>query len=447
MLKMMDKKDPFLCQFDQLEKSLVSVERCWFLPTRKSAIARFAELGFPTTRHEEWQHTNVTPMARTEFASGDSHEAAPAAEQIGDFLFDGQEVSRLVFVNGRFAERLSRCSSLPSGVTAGSLAAEIGSMEPTVQAHLARHAGYQDEAFAALNTALVQDGAFVHVAKGTIVEGPIHLLFITTADDHALVCHPRALIVAEAGSQVTIVETYAGVGSGQYFTNAVTEVVAKDNAVIDHYKIVREGHQAFHIGTLHLHQFRDSNVSSHTVTMSGGLVRNDITAILDGEGCDCTLNGLYMLNGDDHVDNHLRVEHAKPHCNSRECFKGVLDDRSCSVFSGRIIVHKNAQKTDAKQANMNLLLSDEALANSKPQLEILADDVKCTHGATIGQVDADAVFYLRSRGISEEAARSLLIYAFAKESLDCVRVPALKAQLEKMLLGRLPHGDLLQEAS
>ncbi len=446
MLEVDQEQDMYVLQFERLEKRLAGGDRAWLSPIRKAAIARFAELGFPTTRQEEWRYTNVAPIAHTDFEPAGADGPELSIHKISAFTFDDDNCSRLVFVNGRWAPQLSSIRPMPGGVKVCSLATALDADTRLVEPYLARHAGYQDQPFTALNTAFVEDGAFVHLPKGSVVDEPIHLLFVSTTTDHPVVTHPRILIVADAGSQATIVETYAGIGTGTYFTNAVTELVANPNAIIDHYKIEREVETAFHIGTLQVHQFRDSNVSSHVVSLGGALTRNDINAVLDGEGCDCTLNGLYMLRGTQHVDNHLRVEHVKPHCDSREFFKGVLDDRSRGIFTGRIVVHKDAQKTDAKQTNMNLLLSEEALADSKPQLEIFADDVKCTHGATIGQVDADAIFYLRSRGISEEAARSLLVYAFAGESLARVRVAPLRKRLEELIFARLPQGQLLREA-
>ena len=292
----------------------------------------------------------------------------------------------------------------------------------------------------------MEDGAYVHIPKGVYLEQPIHLVFVSTADAGPVVSHPRNLIVAETGSQATIIESYLGLGDGVYFTNAVTEIVVGENAVIDHYKVGREAQQAYHVGTTQIYQDRSSNASSHAVTIGGAIVRNDINTLLDGEGAQCTLNGLYLVSGRQHVDNHLRVEHAKPHCDSREFFKGVLDGHGKAVFTGRIIVRKDAQKTDAKQTNMNLLLSKHAQVDTKPQLEIFADDVKCTHGATIGQIDENAMFYLRSRGLSEPAARSLLVFAFASEAIDRIRPQLLRAQLRQMLFDRLPEGHRLQDA-
>ncbi len=419
--------------------------RAWLLPIRKAAMARFGELGFPTTRHEEWRYTNVAPIASTPFklAGRDTMHVSP--ERIKPFIFGGEQGHLLAFVNGRFAAKLSAIGALPDGVAVCALAEVLDRSGHLVERHLARLASFEEHAFTALNTAMMEDGAFVHIPKGVVVEEPIHLLFISAAPESAIVSHPRNLIVFGDSSQATIVETYAALDPGVYFNNAVTELVVGENAVVDHYKIVREADQAFHIGTLQLHQSRSSTVSSHAISLGGRLVRNDINAVLDGEGCECTLNGLYMVDGMRQVDNHLVVDHAKPHCDSREFFKGILDGKSRGTFSGRIIVRKDAQKTDAKQTNKSLLLSETAQVDSKPQLEILADDVKCTHGATIGQVSAEAIFYLRSRGISEAAARSMLVFAFAYESIEHVRVEALRAQLRKLLLESLPQRQLLQE--
>jgi len=277
------------------------------------------------------------------------------------------------------------------------------------------------------------------------VEQPIHILHVSTVTRSPSVTHPRNLIVVEANSQVAIAETYAGLGEGVYLTNTVTEVIAEDNAVVDHCKVVVEGPRAYHMSTFQVHQYRDCTTAAHAFMMGGSLTRNDINATLDGEGGHCTLSGLSMLDGTQHVDNHLRVEHAKPHCDSREYFKNVLDGASRGAFSGRIIVHKDAQKTDAKQSNMSLLLSDKAQADSKPQLEIFADDVKCTHGATIGQIDKDAVFYLRSRGLSERDARGMLVYAFALERIVHVRPELLRTHVEGLAFAKLPAARVPRE--
>ena len=445
MVEVQNTQDVYTAEFQRREKDFSSGGGAWLLPIRKAAMARFAELGFPTKRHENWLYTNVAPIAQTAFQPAEDRDAEVIASEVAEHVFDS-DCCRLVFVNGRFSSRHSAVQGLPEGVKVCSLAAAMRTDSKRLEPHLARHANDQDNAFAALNTALMTDGAFVHIPKGVVVERPIHLLFLAVGGEQPEVTHPRNLIVAETNSQATIVETYAGVGGGEaYLTNAVTEVVANENATLVLYKIERECEQAFHVATTHFHQYRSSNVSFLNVLLGGILVRNDIYAMLDGEGCDCSLNGLSMLSGTQHADNHLWVHHAKPHCNSREYFKGIYDDQSHGVFCGRIFVEEGAQKTDAKQTNMNLILSDQALADSKPQLEIFADDVKCTHGATIGQIDNDAIFYLGSRGLSKEAARSMLIYAFANEMISQISIEPLRARLSELLFDRLPQTEMLRE--
>lgn len=431
--------------FDRLEKVPAGEARGWLLPIRKAAMARFSELGFPTLKHQDWTYTNVAPIAGSKFTPAGEVAADVRPEQIAEFTRWDTGCPRLVFVNGRFSRTLSSLSGLPDGIKVTSLSEAFRTDAATLEKHLAQHAEYQTHAFRALNTAFIDEGAFIHIPKGKIVERPIHVVYVT-AGHGSIVSHPRNLIVVESQAQATIVETYAGLHGGTYFSNVVSEVVAADGASVFHYKVVRESDDAFHIGTVQLHQYRSSHVSSHVVSMGGGLVRHDINAVLDGEGADSALDGLYVLNGTEHVDNHLQVDHVKPHCNSREYFKGVLDGKSRGVFTGRINVHKDAQKTDAKQTNKSLLLSPDAFVDSKPQLEIFADDVKCTHGATIGQMDDEAIFYLRSRGLNEAAAKSLLIFAFANESLERIRNEPLQQHLKNLLFERLPHGEFIRES-
>ncbi len=420
-------------------------EPLWLQQLRRKAARRFAELGIPTVRDEEWKYTNVSSLTDIPFApvSADSHRLP--AEQLDQIAFADLKCARPVLINGYYSEKLSSTGA-PDGVRLESLAKVLEKEPETVQAYLGRYAGFEEHAFNALNTALMRDGAFVYVPKGKIVKEPIHLLFISTASGEPTVSHPRTLILADSQSQVTIVESYLSLGSGVCFTNPVTEIVVRDGAVVDHYKLQDESRRAFHIATMHYCQDCTSTLSSNSITLGGALVRNNLNVVLDGEGAECTLNGLYLVTGEQHIDNHTRLEHAKPHCSSRELYKGILDGKSRGIFHGRILVHKGAQKTDSKQTNNNLLLSDEALINTKPQLEIYADDVKCTHGATIGQLDKDAIFYLRSRGISETAARSLLIYAFASEIVGRIKAEKLRARLDQYLLSWLPQGDLVKEA-
>ena len=329
---------------------------------------------------------------------------------------------------------------MPEGVKAGSLASALDSDGGLLEEHLARYASYRRNAFTALNTAFVEDGAFVYLPKDAVVKEPIHLLFLSTASKDPAVCHPRNLIVAGSSAQATVIESYAGLEGGVYFTNAVTEIVTGEQSRIDHTRLQRESERAFHVATMEVSQHRDSAFASRSISIGAKLVRNDLNVLLNGEGCDCTLDGLYLAGGEQHVDNHTTIDHAKPHCSSRELYKGILDGKSTGVFNGKIIVRKDAQKTDARQTNNNLLLSEESLINTKPQLEILADDVKCTHGATIGQLDEEALFYLRTRGIGDAAARSLLTYAFASEIIGRIRIQPIQCRLDLLLSRSLSKG-------
>jgi Fe-S cluster assembly protein SufD len=444
MTALMENTNTFVEEFERFQRSLGTNGHAWLTPVRKQAMQRFSELGFPSTRNEDWRFTNVAPITKLVFQRQQKPLKNVTAAQIQPYLFGEQH--RITFVNGTYAPDLSCVIGLPNGIRLSNLSAAIKEAGDGVQKHLARHANYENDAFTALNTAFLEDGAFVQIPPNTVIEAPIHLLLISTDANQPAVVHPRALILVGDNSQVSLIESYIGLGSGDHFTNAVTEIVAGENAIVDHYRVQRENMATFHISTLHLYQGRDSNISSLSANIGGLLVRNNVHAILDGEGGDCTLNGIYMTTDRQHVDNHLRVEHAKPHCHSWEYYKGILDQHSKAVFSGRIIVHKDAQKTDAKQTNKNLLLSEDAQIDTKPQLEIYADDVKCTHGATIGQLNKDALFYLRARGIAEEAARNMMIYAFANESLEQVKIEAVRRQLENLLLERLPGGERLKEA-
>lgn len=343
-------------------------------------------------------------------------------------------------MHGFFAAELSSVTGMPKGMFAGSLAEALEAHADLLEFHLARYADASKETFAALNTAFTADGAFLYVPKGAVLEKPVHVLFVSTAGDQPTVSHPRSLVLAEANSQAQVVESYAGWNSEVYFTNSVTEIVAGENAFIDHYKLQRESLEAFHISTIQVQLDRNANVSTQSISMGGALVRNHVNAVLDGEGGEATLNGFYLVNGKQHVDNHTCIEHAQPRCSSREVYKGILDGRARGVFNGRIIVRPDAQKTDSKQTNKNLILSEEALVNTNPQLEIYADDVKCTHGATIGQLDADALFYLRSRGIDLESARHLLTYAFAGDFVNHIKIEPVRAELEKILFAGLAGG-------
>jgi len=405
----------------------------WLLNLRQSAALRFGEVGFPTRRNEEWRFTNVSPIAETPFTLASKTDSAMTAETLSGYTYEGMGGTQLVFVNGHFQPDLSS-QEFPAGVTVSTLSAAMEASPEMIEAQLGRWAKFTTQAFVALNTAALEDGAFVHLERNTVVKEPIHLLFLSTPNAGPTVSHPRTLIIAEANSQATIVESYSGTADTVYFTNAVTEITAAENVVIDHYKVQRESRKAFHVATMQLQLARSTNFSSHSVGLGGLLVRNDANAYLGGEGIECTLNGVYLGNDRQIIDNHTEIDHAMPHCNSHEIYKGILDGHSRGVFNGKIFVREDAQKTDAKQTNQTLLLSPTAQIDTKPQLEIFADDVKCTHGATIGQLSDEALFYLRARGISKDNARALLTYAFASDIVSRIKIDAIRAQLDQVLL-------------
>jgi len=355
------------------------------------------------------------------------------------------EGSELLFLNGRYMPRLSKLKDLPPGVRVGSLSKMLAWQPNAVEGKLGRFARIEGSPFTALNAAFLQDGAFVEVPKGAFVEHPIHLLFLATFHPQPTASFLRNLIVVGEEGRVTVTESYVGLDEGVYLTNSVTEALVADGGRLDHYKLQRESEHAFHVGTLQIHQGRNSVVSDNSLSFGGAIVRNDVNTWFDGEGGELSLYGLYSTHGTQHVDNHTRIDHARPACTSRELYKGILDGRSRGIFYGNIIVHKDAQKTNAMQTNKNLLLSKDALADSIPGLQILANDVKCKHGSSIGQLDEAAIFYLRSRGLDAEAARALLTYAFAREVVDQVKVAAMHAVLSIQLASRLPQTDAVRE--
>lgn len=407
----------------------------WLRKLRDDGRRRFTAEGYPTTHNEEWKYTNVAPLTKIRFQPGeyklDASIIASAARLTAPI-----DAASVVFINGHFCAELSNTGGLPRGVKTGSLREALQQGDSEVTKYFGRTIAGDRPIFTDLNTASFHDGAFVSVPDGVVLERPIHLVFLSAASAGPTVSLPRNLIVAGSQSQFSLIETYAGADDHQYFTNAVTEVVARENAVVHHHKVQREGIQAFHIANFVVEQARNSTVTCHSLSFGGALVRNDARLILS-EGTEGTLNGLYLADGNQHVDNHTVINHAKPHAASHELYKGVLSGRAGAVFNGKVIVAKDAQKTDAKQTNRNLLLSGSAVINTKPELQIYADDVRCTHGATIGQLEENALFYLRSRGIGKDDARRLLIHAFAREIIDRIQLKELRAVLDEELDVRL----------
>jgi Fe-S cluster assembly protein SufD len=398
-----------------------------YRPLRQSARARLQALPLPTARTEDWRFTSVTPIVETPF------ELPPAPASVDERMLPGlpaPNALRLVFVNGRCVPSLSALENLKD-VRIGTLA--DANLDAAVGG-LGQVAAYQDDVFTALNTSFLSDGAFVVIPDGKIVGTPIEILHLAQPSGKPLITQPRTLIVLGRGAQATIVERYLPATGGVYFTNAVTEVVLKEDALLDHVKLQQESLQAYHVALTQVAQARHSNFRTHSLSFGGALVRNEVRVRFDGEHAEATVNGLYVARGQQHVDNFTVIDHAQPNCASHELYKGILNDRAHGVFNGKILVRKDAQKTDAKQTNKVLLLSDAATINTKPQLEIFADDVKCTHGATIGQLDEGQIFYLCSRGIPREAARRLLTFAFANDIVSRINLPAIREQMEALIV-------------
>ena len=411
----------------------------WLDELRRAGTERFAAVGFPSNNQEEWRFTQLAPIVSTRFEPA---KRPSPTRRVGDaaerFAFGRSAAAELVFVNGYFDPDLSRLNRLPRGVEVMSLIEAIDKHASGVRQSLARYAKFDANPFVALNTGSLRDGAFIHVARGAIVEQPIHLLFLSMAGEEPAVAHPRILAVCEEGAQITLVESYAGAGEGIYFNNAVTEISAAADARIDHYKMQQESLEAYHVATMQVELQRNATFVSHSASIGSRVTRNDLNVTMAGDHADATLNGLVLIGGEQHVDNHTVLDHAAPNCPSHELYKHVLADKSSAVFKGKILVRQIAQKTDSKQTSKALLLSDEATISSQPALEIYADDVKCTHGSTTGPVDEDQIFYLRTRGVGLEAARHLLTYAFAADVTRRIKVAPVRERLESLMAAQ--HG-------
>lgn len=424
--------------FRELQRRVGENEPSWLRRLRENAFARFEELGFPTTKHEEWKYTNVAPLAKASFEYRNGSIKLDRA-QAQRLFYEETQASRLVFVNGQLSRELSSVEALPEGVAALDLqdALRDAKYAEILREQLARGADYNENAFTALNTALLEGGAFIHLPKGASVETPIHLQFLTGENETPAASFPRVLIVAEEGSSATVIESYASTGEDSYFTNAVVEIKLADAARLNYYKVQRESAKAFHIATSQVELGRNSSFNATTITLGAQLSRHNINVALESEGAECWVDGLYIVGDGQHTDTHSLIDHRRPHCTSHQLYKGILDGKSRAVFNGKVFVRRDAQQTDAMQTNRNLLLSNEARVDTKPQLEIFADDVKCAHGATVGQLEEEELFYLESRGLHTDLARNLLTYGFAEEVIDKIKIESIREQLDEAVLNRL----------
>ena len=433
--------DTYLAEHREFEKGLPTQRPEWLERTRERALSRFRELGFPTARrgNEAWKYTNVAPIANASFSYplNGASQVEPA-DLTGIAPWDDTWIN-LVFVNGRYSQALSGGQAAPDGARVTSLGAAIAADGGVIEEHLAQHATFEHDGFTALNTAFIRDGALVHLPDGEPLQSPLHLIFVTTDSGQPAVTYPRTLVVAGAHSKVTVVETYVSLSATPNFTNAVTEIVVGDGAQVEHYRLLLESADAFHVGTSRVYQGRDSTFASTSFARGVAIGRHDMRVLLDAPGSSCLLRGLYVTSGTQHMDNYLNIDHAKPHTTSRLKYKGILDGASRAVFGGMVLVRPGAVKADAQQTDKNLILSDEAELDSKPGLEIYADDVQCGHGATAGSIAEDAMFYMRSRGLDSETATAYLIRGFASEITDAIDLEPVRACVEAAILGALPR--------
>jgi Fe-S cluster assembly protein SufD len=431
--------EDYLREFESFAGAATAEGPEWLEPIRRAAMDRFAATGFPSARNEEWRFTPVTPIAQTSWRPvGVGGTEDVAREQLMPFVFGQAEWCTLVFVNGEYAPGLSSAGSMPEGVLATSLAEALRNGGDLLQRHLARYARIEENPFTALNTAFLRDGGLIHVPVGVDLPRPINLVFVTTADADGVVIHPRNLIVVERNARASVVESYVTLApEARYWTNPVTEVWTGPNSWVEHTRIQRESEAAYHVATTEVQVARDSHYRSFSMAMGAALARHNLNARLADQYSEALLYGLYITHGEQLVDTHTVLYHDHPNCRSWEVYKGILEDRSHAVFNGKVFVKPEAQKTDAKQTNRNLVLSDHAKVDTKPQLEIFADDVKCTHGATVGRLDEAALFYARSRGVPQDAAERLLTYAFAAEVIEEVALEPVRNELDRLVLERL----------
>ncbi len=419
----------------------------WLQSLRERAFGRFESLGWPTAKHEDWRFTSVKPIARQTFNLAGDADGGVAEAHLQPYSLGGEAAARLVFVNGAFREDLSRLDQLPTGVRATPLSHALSAEGETLEAHLARYANSRDEAFTALNTAFIEEGAFLRVDDGVKLAAPIHLVFVAGEGDAPFIVQPRNLFLVGAGAEITLVESHFATTGQLYLNNGVTEMVLGDGARAAHYFKEDHGPSAFHVSTVQARLGRDSRFESHNLLFGGALIRNNIRVAFGEPGGDALVTGLSIGQDGQLLDNDVFIDHARPDCASEQYFKGILDDYAHAVFTGRVVVRPDAQKTDARQTNRNLLLSETARVDAKPQLEIYADDVKCAHGATTGHLDEDAFFYLKSRGLDPKTARDLLLYAFAHEVIERMPLEPFRKLAETFLYQRFAKARLIEEGS
>ena len=414
----------------------------WLMDSCNHAISFFKTTGFPGTRQENWKYTNVREIAGKQFFSVAVGPDENYPDVIESARFKDFDCYELVFINGHLA---GTGDNLPENIIAESIESAITQHPGLLQQYMDKKPDSYPSGFTALNSAFFHKGAFIQIPDNQVLEKPLTIYYLSTSVDQPFMTHPCNLLILGKHAQATIIESYLGFTDSDYLTNTVTKIIMDDAAILNHYKIQQESPGGYHIANMTTSQGRDSLLTSHSISLGGKLVRNDIHSNLHQPGASIVMNGLYMTTARQHVDNHTLVNHLQPYTRSEENYRGVLDGHSRGVFNGKVVVHKNAQKTDAKQSNANLLLSDQAEIDTKPELEIYADDVKCSHGATVGQLDENMLFYLRSRAIDEETARSLLTYAFAEDVINRIEFLPLRKRLESSIIGKLPDSTLIRE--
>ena len=409
----------------------------WLELVRSGAIDRFEQIGFPTVHDEEWKYTNLAPLAKESFQPA----VAPVEftdSNIARFAYPETQNAHLVVVNRFLREDLSKTTGLDEIVAIDLFSAVADARYNKIaRKYLARNANYHDNGVKALNTAFLQSGVFLWIPKNVKLETPLQITFLSDTKSATSVSFPRLLVVAEENSSATLVESFVSNGDQGHFTNAIAEIVLKDGARLEHYRLQNENHNVFHIATTAAELGRASSYDVTSVNFGGRLARHDVSVVMDHEGAECWVDGLYVAGANQHTDTHSVIDHKQPHCTSHQLYKGILDDNARAVFNGKIFVREGAQKTDAMQTNKNLLLSSQARVDTKPQLEIYADDVKCAHGAAVGQLDEEELFYLQARGLNPELGRSLLTYGFAEEVIGKIKIESIRSQLDEAVLTHL----------